>query len=429
MPLVHITSSRRDPAAKDVLFAVDSPTTGASLDFLSIPIMGWAFAGANAQDIVALEVRSGGRLLSRSAPALVRHDVGKVYPQAQRNPKVGFTIVINALEVGREFSLDLLALLHDRESRRLATIEGRRESVRPDRQFRYQPLIMSCLGRVGSTWLALLLDQHPGLISYRPFEFEIRHAVYWMEILRSLSRPSSYLQPLAADLSDPKWWMGDKLPGAVTVLPEPSVLSWMGGRAIKDLAAFCCDRIESFYACVGTERKKEDAAFFVEKNGNPFVGRMLAELYPDGREIFLVRDFRDMYASMVSYNHQLGFAFGKQAATEDEHLQHVRQQVQDLAVQWRERKDRSFILHYEDVVRTPESALAGLFDFLGLDAGKTTMSRMVKVATATLPDFQKSHRTSKSPADSIGRWKKDLPPELAKACDRTFADILPEFGY
>jgi hypothetical protein len=39
------------------------------------------------------------------------------------------------------------------------------------------------------------------------------------------------------------------------------------------------------------------------------------------------------------------------------------------------------------------------------------------------------HATSRSPADSVGRWKTELAPPLRHACEETFGEALATFGY
>jgi hypothetical protein len=37
--------------------------------------------------------------------------------------------------------------------------------------------------------------------------------------------------------------------------------------------------------------------------------------------------------------------------------------------------------------------------------------------------------TSETPEGSIGRWRRDLEPELAEACEEAFGGALEAFGY
>ena len=72
---------------------------------------------------------------------------------------------------------------------RIATIAGHREPLRSSYEPELRPLIVTTLGRTGSTWLIHLLGTHPGVTAYRPFSFEPRAATYWTDILASLSEP------------------------------------------------------------------------------------------------------------------------------------------------------------------------------------------------------------------------------------------------
>ena len=79
-----------------------------------------------------------------------------------------------------------------------------------------------------------------------------------------------------------------------------------GSDHVADLATFAQQRIDAVYrqvAALGDGR----AEFFAEKclpEGN--VPQLLRELYPDAREVFLVRDFRDMLCSIRAFNEKRG---------------------------------------------------------------------------------------------------------------------------
>jgi hypothetical protein len=40
-----------------------------------------------------------------------------------------------------------------------------------------------------------------------------------------------------------------------------------------------------------------------------------------------------------------------------------------------------------------------------------------------------AHQTTDHPDASIGRWRRDLSPELAGICNEVLAPVLTEFGY
>jgi hypothetical protein len=156
----------------------------------------------------------------------------------------------------------------------------------------------------------------------------------------------------------------------------------------------------------------------------------MRELYPQGRELFLVRDFRDMIASMLAYNARKGFGdFGRETAESDAAwLAELHRGVVALRDAWRERGDTTSLVRYEDLVRDPGSTLPPLLSVLGLDATPETVRGLIAAAAPDAPELR-GHGTAGSPEASIGRWRTDLTPELLAAVEETFGDLLQEFGY
>jgi hypothetical protein len=155
----------------------------------------------------------------------------------------------------------------------------------------------------------------------------------------------------------------------------------------------------------------------------------MRELCADGREIFLVRDFRDVIASMLAFNAKRGYAaFGREHVDDDE--QFVRWQAgiaAALAAGWRERRDGALLVRYEELVADVPAGLARMLDYLELDAAPSLVSGIVDRAYAQLDRIQ--HRTTKSASASSGRWQTDLPPALKELANEAFAGPLQEFGY
>ena len=212
----------------------------------------------------------------------------------------------------------------------------------------------------------------------------------------------------------------------------PEVEAWSGSTYIVDLAAFCQRSIDGWYlATADAQGEAEDAlVFFAEKHFPDPYPRLMRELYPAARELFLVRDFRDMIASMRAYNARKGFGdFGRESAQSDATwLAELHRGVIALRDAWRERGDTTSLVRYEDLVRTPDAMLPPLLASLGLDAAPEIVSRLITAAQPDAPELR-GHGTSGSPHASIGRWQHDLPPELLAAVEETFDDLLQEFGY
>ena len=67
----------------------------------------------------------------------------------------------------------------------------------------------------------------------------------------------------------------------------------------------------------------------------------------------------------------------------------------------------------------------------GLLAQRTrmdTIAGMLNWLEEDIPELR-DHATSDSAQASIGRWRTDLEPDLAEACERAFGPALELFGY
>ncbi|NEP41891.1 MULTISPECIES: sulfotransferase domain-containing protein [Okeania] len=157
----------------------------------------------------------------------------------------------------------------------------------------------------------------------------------------------------------------------------------------------------------------------------------MLELYPQAREIILVRDFRDMACSVAAFNTKRGYVdFGRQRFKSDR--EYIRTTIKSTAANmlqlWRERKEQTHLVRYEDLILTPEQTLSSIFEYLNLDNSSSTISKILEVASKDTPQL-KRHRTSANPQESIGRWRQDLDSSLQTFCTEVCQEALQEFGY
>ena len=154
---------------------------------------------------------------------------------------------------------------------------------------------------------------------------------------------------------------------------------------------------------------------------------LLQELYPDARELVLVRDLRDMVCSITDYNARRGFElWGRKEVTDREWLELLRDQSVRMLKSW---KAGAALVRYEDLITDQLGTLGTIFSWLGLAHDPALLSEIAAKAKETLPMAQGIHRTSSSVEQSIGRWKLDLDVEWQIACSATFDDVLEEWGY
>ena len=410
--------------------ALETPRRGDQRDTWALPVTG-SVVGRRA---AATQVRVTCRDARWELPVHDRRpDVAETHPDVDWAWNAGFSGAVNTLRMPPRFEFDVTAEL-DGGDMRLATVAGRREPLRSSYDPELRPLIVTTLGRTGSTWLIHLLGAHPGIAAYRPFSFEPRAATYWIDILASLSEPASYTQQVEGEVHHPlPWWLGAGASMTSEVLPDPELARWLGSGHIADLAAFAQQRLDAVYRRVAELGDGPAAEFFAEKvlpEGN--VPQLLRELYPDAREVFLVRDFRDMLCSIRAFNEKRGTsAFGLDGeGGEAAYVQEVlAASVDSLLHEWRARGAQAHLVRYEDLIAEPQRTLTGVLDHAGLDASGDRVEQVLSKASDQIPGMADHATAAGGPAASIGRWRSELGPELHAACDAAFAEALAEFGY
>jgi len=158
---------------------------------------------------------------------------------------------------------------------------------------------------------------------------------------------------------------------------------------------------------------------------------LLGEIYPGAREVVLVRDFRDMLCSVIAFNRRRGYeAFGRAKAKSDEEYVET---VLRSSAEWLKRRldeggDSIHLVRYEDLIEKPEPTVAEMMGYLGLDSGEDAAAAVVERAEREAPTVDQ-HRTSEKVSASIGRWRRDLPPELVQVCADVLDPVLVQFGY
>jgi hypothetical protein len=410
-------------------FALDAPQPGPIGDTYAIDIRGWAVGtGSPAASVLLLQ---RGRLVRRLPVELDRPDVAAAHPDLAGAERSGFFGTVSALALAPRFELQIDLRLEDKTRLPLAVVRGTRTPLQTPFEPQMQPLLLTTLGRTGSTAVVRMLAAHPEVVAYRPFEYEPRVATYWMGVFGALSDPAGYRRQLApTGTIDGTWWLGAE-PPLPRPIRDPALDPWLESAAIGDLAAFAQQRIERLYIQVAAAQGRPGASRFVEKYRPDSVPELMLELYPEAREVMLVRDFRDMIASMFAYNRKRGReGFRRDRATSDRDyiLNDVGVSVAALAEAWRSRSGATHLLRYEDLLQRPQETVRELLDHLGLDSGPAAVEPML-ASMLERDSGSEGHRTVADPAESIGRWRHDLSDEVAAACAEALGPSLETFGY
>lgn len=393
-----------------------------------LDVRGWAIGGEGTR-LVAVEGVHDGQRAFRVPLDVERPQTAVDHGRAADEP-IGFHALVGTLRLAPEFGLEVRAVPERGDPVELGSIAGRRATLDSGFTPRRQPLAVTTLGRTGSMLLMRLLAAHPETLVYRPHRFEQRIASYWADVLLALAEPTSYIRQVAppADVDDPAWWLGRDAP-VPWPLRDDAVQHWLGGEAVESLAPVAQQRIEAAYDLIAAATDSGDARLFAEKF-NLRAAAITRELYPGSRELFLVRDFRDMVSSILSFNAKRGArGFGRAAhASDTDYVASLGGWATALVRAWERRRETAHLVRYEDLVTDPERTLAGLLAHLGIDSSPGTIAAMRDSLEEEMPELRE-HATSEGPAASIGRWRRDLGPDLAATCERALRPALDTFGY
>jgi LPS sulfotransferase NodH len=432
-PRVEI--SRVAPAPADGALAgfnLQHPVQGSSERGYSFPLAGFAVPAHTAPREIHLH--GAQRRLPRVPVAIERPDVAALHPDVSWAGRAGFAARLSTVHLPRRFALALTLVLEDGTDVPLASIEGERPALPVYEHAAHRPLMITTLGRSGSTWLTWVLGQHPAIADYRSFEYEPKVAAYFAEAVRALSSPASSYQAIRGDIDNSGWWLGrEPRWGLRWYSSHDSVDEWLATDHVEDLVAFFAGRIDALYARLAEALGKPDAAYVVEKLPPVFFAqRMMAEIFPGTREIFLVRDFRDVVCSIFAFGRKRGKKwYWERPWADDEQVvrEFVRDEVDELLASWAERGEGALLLRYEDLVLDPERALAEVCSHLGVDARPETVARVLADAARLDGRMWDVHSTSPTPERSIGRWREELTPALRRACEEALGEGLETFGY
>jgi len=411
-------------------FALDAPRAGEASDVYDVEVAGWVLGAA--APAVAVEVHAEGQVLRRVPLDQQRPDVARAHPDAGEAATCGFRTWVGTIGLEPGVALQVRAVLADETRVRLGGITFTHQPLRTGFEPGLRPLLLTTMGRAGTTWTMRLLSEHPAIVVHRWHPYELRVARYWLHMLKVLAEPQDPHRSAQADFFQTnRAFVGHNPFYPTPALVTPGLREWFGRDYPEELGAFCQRQIEQCYRRIGEAQGQSDPVFFAEKHRADSLPWLVWELYPQAKEIFLVRDFRDVVSSMLAFNAKHGRrVFGPEhVQTDEEFARYLRNStVRQLARSWPKRRDRAHLVRYEELIARPAETLEGILAYLGLDHGGATVAGMLERASAENPEM-KRHLTSRDPSASVGRWRQSLPPGVQAVCNEVYADVLQEFGY
>jgi hypothetical protein len=410
-------------------FALDAPRIGPR-DVYDVELTGWILGVG--QPVTDVEIHQGGVVIRRAPLDQQRPDVARDYPDIPGAGVSGFRTWVSVVGLEPAAALQIRAVLADGTRARICGVSLRHVPVQSGFEPRLQPIMLTTMGRAGTTWTMRLLSEHPEIVVHRWHPYELRVARYWWHMLKTLSEPRDPYHSAQADrFQTNKQWIGYNPFYPEPIAVTPGLGTWMGRDYVEDLARFCQRNAEEAYLRIAAGQGQSNVRFMAEKHRADNLPWLVWELYPKAKEIFLVRDFRDVYSSMLAYNKKFGRrAFGPEhIETDEEFAQFLRNStIRNLSRSWPKRQDRAHLIRYEDLITQPRETLRGILDYLEVDATPSVVDGMLARASAENPEM-KQHLTSSDVSTSLGRWRSSLSPELQSVANHAFGDVLQQFGY
>ncbi len=407
-------------------FAIDTPKLRTLSIGHTLMISGWVLG--RDRDVRSVEVLYRDLVLGIGHVDGRRSDLSAAYPNSPQVTTCGFIVAVDLLGLPSNVKLSVQAVLDDGRRAPFAVLHGERSLLEVDCRVRPQPLLVTGLGRAGSTYLMRLLLEHPQMTGVNSYPYEARVAAYWAHALRVLAHQADYERSAHPDTFHQNLqWVGHNPYNSYGGNP---LSDWLTTRYLCHLVSFVHEVTHGFYLDLYSRSAKTIPKYFAEKSNPGLATSLIREVYPDAREIFLVRDFRDMLCSIFSFNRKRGYAaFGRQnVATDDEFITNLGRSAQRLLDDWTDRRTSSILVRYEDLIRNGCDTIPPVLEYLGVASGRQMASRMLDGAHGTDIDLDR-HRTSKDSHSSIGRWRSELTPSQTRACEVAFEKPLTAFGY
>jgi hypothetical protein len=258
------------------------------------------------------------------------------------------------------------------------------------------PIFLLGTGRCGSTLLQKILNSVDNIVIYG------EHGGFLRQIAEA------YFLNLE-DRKIEKYIMSQNVAGEDPIsvlesLKDPQLWSawtnWYNRETVKNNFR---DFIDSFFNPISLGGKLHWGFKEIRYGQNDRVLEMLADLYPNGRFIFMVRHPVEVVASKIAARMSDGIEI-------DAH-RWVEQNSHFLNF-YKQNKERSTVFHYEDLISKNNPQLKQLFDWLGFPL----TDKQTNIIEATKPSYQGRPRPARLTDDQIYEVN-EITKELRKALD------------
>lgn len=355
------------------------------------------------------------------------------------NYKPGFHLRINTICLNKNANLEVWVDLKRNDGNLLRVKIGEIENgvsgiLQKINNSRYSPIIVPALGRSGTTLMMTLLNSHPNVIAPGQYPYEYRQASYLWHALRILTSPANFQRSMHPDSFETDYFYKLGYNPFISRMYEKAhnlnnVADWQDKVFPVELINFVKNMVDQYLDSVVSDSTKENVKYLAEKTNVSPMNDLVMNVYPNAKQIFLVRDLRDSFISAKAFNKKRGTtSFGFEGKS-DQQVLAGRAQSANLMVQAKvHADDRVLFIRYEDIILKQKNTLTLILDFLGLDQSPEVVKSMMASLQAK-GDQRSLHATSTDVASSIERWRNELSLQDQEYCSQAYKLFFETFGY
>ena len=295
-----------------------------------------------------------------------------------------------------------------------------------------EPILVDYFTRDGSTLMMRLLATSPQIVVEPRYPYEQKYFAYlhrWARLLDRRQWPRDF-------------WSGHHLAS----LTQEDYMPFMGPppwlprglleprREGEEISGYAFRMIWGEFSGRAAAHAREqrgspdaDVRYYAEKHLNTW--RVKLEDFPPVRLIALLRDPRDTYVSIEAYRSkrsesgQRAFAMGRLPGEADDVWLARSLQRHKERLGWIHqalKQGTMPVVRYEDLVRDLPGQARRLEEWLGVG---------LDPEAAVTDDRLQVHVSADTPESSIGRWRTEMPAELARRFNDALGDELKALGF
>lgn len=276
------------------------------------------------------------------------------------------------------------------------------------------PVLLRSFGRSGSTFMMQLLGSHENVLFERVYPFENRYLTYLARVAALTG-----MQP-----DNDSEWNHDRLMHhnvkRVGPLPYQNISVFDKSSMPKTVFSPLWDGFsKSLHS-----PENDLPVFYAEKVAHDICSLVNQSVY--SKNLFLIRDPRDEFLSIKSFNKKRGFnGFGWQSDDTDESFAlkicRSRKMFMQEIEKINDKEDRRLMVRYEDAIEDAKKTCTRLSDWLGIQLDADSVQKNA--------NNYHHHMTSQKASDSVRRWKSEMNDGLQEIFVSELGDELASLGY